>query len=311
MIIYGAGMAGLLAGQMLRRFEPEIREAQSDLPNNHEALLRFRTDAVSRVIGIPFKKVRVDKAISYHRRLITVPNLKLSNLYSLKVTGEVVGRSIMNLEPVERYIAPLDLIPQMARGLNIRYSMPLTKDEAIVTLNDRKEPLISTVPMPVLMKIMGWDQMPEFKYRGIWSLWTTVIEPGIDVYQTIYYPDPQEPYYRASICGDRIIIEYISEPQTPIDDLYRIAIDFGIPIQHEGPRYEPKFQPYGKLLPIDNGERKRFILAMTDLHRIYSLGRFGTWRQILMDDVVQDIRLIEGWVTERDTYVQRLHKQGE
>ena len=52
--IYGAGLAGLLCANMLRRFNPEIHEAKPSLPNNHSALLRFRTDKVGTACAIPF-----------------------------------------------------------------------------------------------------------------------------------------------------------------------------------------------------------------------------------------------------------------
>ena len=58
MIIYGAGMGGLLTANMLRRYNPTIKEAQPSLPNNHDALLRFRSDKVAIATGIPFKKVK-------------------------------------------------------------------------------------------------------------------------------------------------------------------------------------------------------------------------------------------------------------
>ena len=37
MIIYGAGLAGLLSGNILRKYHPKIDESQSELPNNHSA----------------------------------------------------------------------------------------------------------------------------------------------------------------------------------------------------------------------------------------------------------------------------------
>ena len=80
MIIFGAGLAGLLAGNMLRSLNPKVWEAQSSLPNNHEALLRFRTDRVGTSCAIPFKKVDVSKAIKYDNKLSTAPDLFLSNL---------------------------------------------------------------------------------------------------------------------------------------------------------------------------------------------------------------------------------------
>ena len=63
MIIFGAGLAGLLAGNILRKYHPKIYEAQNELPNNHSALLRFRTSDVGTACSIPFKRVKVSKAI--------------------------------------------------------------------------------------------------------------------------------------------------------------------------------------------------------------------------------------------------------
>jgi Flp pilus assembly protein CpaB len=117
MRIYGAGLAGLLAANMLRRYKPEVHEAQPSLPNNHEALLRFRSDAVARATGIPFRKVLVHKAILYRGQLITTPNLRLSNMYSQKVTGEVTNRSILSLDSAERFIAPPNLIELLANSV--------------------------------------------------------------------------------------------------------------------------------------------------------------------------------------------------
>ena len=60
--IIGAGMAGLLAAQMLRRhYNVKVYERQKELPNNHSAVLRFRTPEVGNVLGIEFKKVQMVK----------------------------------------------------------------------------------------------------------------------------------------------------------------------------------------------------------------------------------------------------------
>ena len=150
MLIYGAGMGGLLAANMLRRFKPEIREAQEKLPNNHSALLRFRTDNVGIACGIPFNKVKVSKAISYDGKIYNDPSLDFSNQYSEKVTGAILERSIHNLDNSERFIAPLNLIELMALNCNIIYS----KELEVIT-NTKESPMISTIPMPVMMEICG------------------------------------------------------------------------------------------------------------------------------------------------------------
>ena len=52
-------------------------------------------------------------------------------------------------------------------------------------------------------------------------------------------------------------------------------------------------QKYGKIAPIDDAQRKRLLFRITHEHGLFSLGRFATWRNILLDDVVDDIAVIK------------------
>lgn len=294
MKIYGAGLAGLLAGNMLRRHNPIIQEAQPSLPNNHAALLRFRTDAVSIATNIPFKKVNVRKAISFDNELLNDTNIKLSNLYSRKVTGAYRGRSIENLAPSERYIAPLDFISQASTQLIIEYGAKIDEQTLASLKAFKDEQVISTIPMNVMMGLTNWKDLPEFKFAPIWSL-TCDIDADCDIYQTIYYPDPMLPYYRASITGKHFIVEFNQD--IDVEQFEGIArdilqVDFGISGVGLA-NMERKHQKYGKLLPIDENIRRKFIVWLTNEYNIYSVGRFATWRQILMDDVVKDITMVE------------------
>ena len=217
MIIYGAGLAGLLAGNMMRSFKPMIKEAQKSLPNNHGALLRFRSDKVETATAVPFRKVRVKKAIKHDGKIITTSNLMLSNMYSQKVTGSVLDRSINNLDEVDRYIAPWHLIKEMAKNCSIEYERKLDRR----SLEDLHEwephrPIISTLPMPVLMKIVGWGEVPDFPKQKIWTQKVRIIDPDCQVCQTIYYPDPLIKHYRVSLIGDTLISEFTEKPDTNI-----------------------------------------------------------------------------------------------
>ena len=317
MIIYGAGMSGLLAATMLRRFEPVIHEAASELPNNHAALLRFRTDAVSKATGIPFKKVWVQKAVmGEDMKLQSHATIKDQNCYSLKVSGEVRGRSIENLAPGERYIAPPDFIAQLSKGLNIQYSSALGSEEAKNQF--RKNAVISTIPMNLLMRMVGWSDVPAFKYKEIATLTADIIAPEIEVYQTIYYLYDNIPAYRASITGNKLIIEFMDSPVYGWENLGQAEFELSIKTylmhlvgsrvagQASFENIKLKKQKYGKLVSSTGKMGKEFILAMTDLYGIYSLGRFATWRQILMDDVVKDVKVIEQLIEQRDNYSRRL-----
>lgn len=300
MIILGAGLSGLIAGNMLRRFKPKIFEAQSELPNNHAALLRFRSRDVSNACAIPFKKVKVRKAVYFKDKLHHHADLEMMNLYSRKVTGEYQQRSIENLEPVERYISPPDFIEQASQHLQIEYSK--TVDRRLL-FDHIDAPAISTIPMDKMMELMLWDKKPEFKYMPIWSVTCDIIVK-CDLYQTIYFPEDAFPYYRCSITGNKLIVEFNEDPKDLMGDdnvhfindnapfaIIDALTSFGV--IESWNNLKIKHQKYGKLLPIDDRLRKEFMLWLTREFNIYSLGRFATWRQILLDDVVKDVNVIE------------------
>jgi|TARA_R110000824_G_scaffold120881_1_gene276624 hypothetical protein len=311
MIIYGAGLAGLLAGNMLRSFKPIIREAKRQLPNNHSALLRFRTDKVGSACAVKFKQVGVTKAIRYGNELVTEPSPFYSNMYSQKVTGAVVDRSITNLDPGERYIAPEDLISKMAQNCSISYDKELTLD-IIEEQRDwhKGQPLISTIPMPVLMKIVGWENIPEFRKQKIYTVRGRIESPDCEIYQTIYYPSQIIKQYRTSVIGDIIISEFTEEPDAGAGGHIMGVLydDFGIRA-HRLVDLQISSQEYGKILPIDNALRKNFIFEMTSRYNIYSVGRFATWRQLLLDDVVDDIQQVEKFISSKSDYGRMVHNE--
>lgn len=304
MRIIGAGMAGLLAG---RHFpHSKIFERQSSLPNNHSALLRFRTDAVSKATGIPFKKVLARKAVaSPDGELRSQATLRDSNMYSLKVTGKISDRSIIDLAPGERWIAPGDFIERLADGLDIEYNCSAEADQF-----DGDGPVISTMPMPALMKMLrpGHDQM-DFQYLPIWVV--NCVLPDIDLYQTIYIPDENDLPYRVTITGDKLTMEF--SRQIEHTQLYKPAefVDYTLFDGKQIPvdcQFNIKKQAFGKIVPIDNQSRQSFIMWATDMYNIYSLGRFAVWRPILLDDLVSDLQSIRSFMNTRNRYDRR--KQG-
>jgi hypothetical protein len=305
MKIYGAGMAGLLAASMLRRHKPEVHEAQALLPNNHAALLRFRSAACSQATGIPFKRVEVLKAIWFQGQMHSQGDIRMNNMYAHKVTGAVTNRSIINLSPGERFIAPPDFIGQMAATADIRYGSKLEAAE-LLARTPESEPIISTIPVPMMMELTGWNEPLDFKWRTVWAVTADVSD--CDVYQTVYYPEPILGHYRASLTGGLLTVEYTTAPKCVELDLADIMDGFGISCTVTNIRI--KEQKYGKLTPLDNPAAcRRFILYLTDRYRVYSLGRFATWRQLLLDDVVKDVQVIERLIEYRDTYQRALSNE--
>jgi hypothetical protein len=229
MIIIGAGMAGLLAANYFRKHNPVILEKQPSLPDNHGALLRFRNDKAFKVAGVQGRKVTVRKAVVFGSDFMSAPNPYLANMYSYKVTGQVSDRSIWNLDAAERWIAPDNFTAKLAEGCNINFDR-----EAGPIYDKIAEPTISTIPMPALMHQLGWPKRngkyeapPTFKSKTIWTISATI--PWVDVNQTIYFPEMDVPYYRASFVGPRFIVELIRDPGDEALNIFTEVIDyFGI-----------------------------------------------------------------------------------
>lgn len=280
MKIYGAGIAGLLAGNMFQT--ARIYEAGPETQASHKAVLRFRSTAVGDAVGIDFRRVRVHKGIWSGGRFVE-PNIALANSYSIKVIGRIADRSIWNLDPVDRFIAPEDFINQLAERCagRIHWNTPVTAEDIL----NSQEPAISTIPMPVMAKMVGVTEMPEFKFAPItvrrWRV------PGADVFQTVYFPDQETALYRVSITGDLLIAEYAGEA----DDCDFFAA-FGLREADCEPIEKVK-QNFGKIARIPEEWRKSFIFELSRQHNVYSLGRFGTWRNILLDDIISDISVLK------------------
>jgi hypothetical protein len=288
--IIGAGMAGLLAANMLRRHEVIVYEKQPKLPNNHHAVLRFRTSEIGNILGIPFKKVNMIKTVSTYRNVVAD-----SISYSRKVTGKYLSdRSIIaGTVQAERWIAPDYLIKIMAEGIDIQY-------EHDFYYHHSDGPIISTIPMPLLMDLTGYDYEHNigFDYK-----------PGIvfsgrildcDAYVSILFPSPEFSFSRATITGDQLIIEFPNIKEIPeVYDLASAYLLLGLDdaVILDG---EFKKQQYFKIMEIEDAERKKFMRWATVKHGIYSLGRYATWRpKLLLDDLVKDIRKIEEWIGGR------------
>ena len=314
MKIIGAGLSGLLAGAMIPG--STIYEKQGSLPHNHGAILRFRSDKISRALGIPFKKVRVTKAIWYDGQEVQ-PTPRIQNMYSHKVLGEYNARSIRDIEPVDRWIAPDDFIEQLAKRCTIVFhrpypnqvpaGKPLISTIPMPVLINQVKPLISTIPMPVMInQVMDNPEykFAKFKRAPIWTR-TLTFEDNVDLYQTIYFPGPETCLYRASFTGNKLILEYIRNPNET-DDVAPVWQAFGLePVIEFEPEKTTKKEEYGKIVPIDNLIRRSIMAQLTREHNIYSLGRYAVWRNILLDDVFDDIRRIKEMV-QMDSYSRHM-----
>jgi len=311
MLIVGAGMAGLLAGNMLRKHKPLIIEAQSSLPNNHSAVLRFRSSVVGDVLGIPFKKVSMIKAAIPWRNPVAD-----ALAYSCKNSGHYRSdRSIIaGLVHEERHVAPPGLIAQMAEPFKACSDNPIAFNSPFNGQTDRKAHpcVISTMPMPRLMEILQYPLRDGIKFSATAGQNVRAKIPNCDAYVSLMVPDPDLPFSRVSLTGDELIVECLGDNAdgwSASEIIDHALVLLGIT---EDPK-EISSTPsrYAKINPISESDRRDFLYWATDTHGIFSLGRFATWRPgLLLDDLVQDVRKIEGWAARRDRYGAAQSRRG-
>jgi hypothetical protein len=195
-------------------------------------------------------------------------------------------------ELVNRYIAPSNLIEIMDRKASCEKAF----GEFYEPGDYSGKKIISTLPMSTLAGLLGY-KFYKSTFENRCGVVVTATIPNTNVYATLYFPDHKRPYYRASITGDKLIIEY-SGAKFPNEtrDIFEVLYHFGMDHQSVvgAKDVNVKEQRYAKIIPIDEGERRRFIMWASDKFGIYSLGRFATWRPgLLMDDVVHDVRVIQ------------------
>ena len=313
-------MAGCLAG--IHNPNATILEASESPQIGHQALLRFRTPAIEALTGIPMKRAMVQKAIFVREAGGFVPvSPRWANLYSLKTVGQIQNRSIWELDPVERFIPPKDFYSQLQStcmdqikwgtrpteiGLN-HIKVSQHNKNPMVTMREQGEPIISTIPIPKLAKLIGREApQADFTSRSIHILKFTI--PG-EAYQTIYFPGADTPIYRASITGNELIIESMKVVAPMyVDD---VLDAFGIPkqlVKLSGVAYEQKL---GKIIPMDNLARRQFLHQTTLDFRIFALGRFATWRSLVLDDVVLDLSVIRQMIHADQYELVRRENQDE
>lgn len=327
LLIIGAGLTGMLAAHFFRHHSPVVLEMLPSLPDNHGAILRFRSDDVMRITGAPLRKVLVRKAVlCADGSLSDCVTLTQANQYSMKVIGMFTDRSIFNLAPVERWVAEPDFVAQMAKGLDIKYDFGVPLDIAHLQKMNPKlaSPILSTAPMHQwLCELPDWHFMSgNFQARAI-----TTIEQRfnkMDLHQTLYCPEFEYNFdvlpdmrrvYRASFTGDRLIVEMMylggaNIENGDINEATELALRIARRICGQVP--EPAMQPfirtqrYGKIVALPDEIRRGIITDLTDKFNIYSVGRFATWRQILLDDVVHDLEVVKG-LLNRGEYARRTH----
>lgn len=304
-VIIGAGVAGLIAaGAFSRDKENEIcilDPKGAPLLSDHKALMRLRDDNIKNYLNCKLKKITVQKAVYHNGKLYTVPNILLNNLYSLKVYSSLGDRSLSTLGSVDRYLIKEIDIEQIKMLIN-KETVSSVKDFIVHTNASGTELVgeyqydccISTIPMPTILQLVDCEKLDyarkiNFAFSEIHVL-TAELDFDSTVNQTIYFThqSPNVPY-RATIEGRKFIVESIS----PISRIGMNECTVAFGISHSSLTNVNEYvQPMGKIMPIDDFVRRRVMVDLTHNYKIYSFGRFSTWRPLRIDQIFDDLEKI-------------------
>lgn len=296
MQIIGAGLSGLIAAHIWpRAFLYELAPQPSAA---HQALLRFRSDAVANVTGIEFRRVMVRKGIWYKGEF-REPNIRLANSYSIKCLGFILPeRSIWNLDAVERYIAPENFYEQLVDAVlpRITWNHNYWQTNAPV----QNEARISTAPLPHTLSALGVSAPPSAEFLRMPITVQRFRVSSCEAFQTVYFPTSAHSVYRASITGSLLIVEHADrEPYGEWEA--DVTSAFGLP-DACGTALTTVSQTFGKIKPVDDAARKALLFHLTRSHNVFSLGRFACWRNTLLDDVVADAAVIKRLILSNSHY---------
>jgi len=298
--IIGAGISGLIArGAFSSSYDNEIRvfdkRPKEKLPlSDHKAVMRLRDDRIKNYVNCQLKKVDVYKAVYHNGEIYDKPNILLNNLYSIKAYGTLGDRSLSSLGRVERYL--LKSFGPDCQDYEIRdvIDIMMVKHGTLYFKDGNGyeyDVCISTIPMPILIKMLGIESTADFSYSPIHII-RGKIKIKSNVHQTIYFTDKESSHpYRATIEGDTIIAESIDYPDE--EGFTRCLTAFGLSIYDIEEGYVRYLQKIGKINEIDDYERRRLMMQITKDHNIYSFGRFATWRPLRIDQTFDDIEKIK------------------
>jgi len=299
-IVVGAGLSGIMTAKYFSSHNPVIYEMSDRkiFSDEHAAVMRVKGPEVGMILGCPMKKINISKAIYADGKLHNEPDIRLKNMYSLKVTGTIAERSIdySSNRNDERFIFTQDSIPKY-HDVRFRTKIKrITDNREIISICDRKETLtedveiiISTIPMPAMLEITGVKHSIKFEYQPI-KVTTADINVQSSVHQTIYFPELGINIYRATLENRKMMIESINDWPTDAEiDIVKWCFSVS-----ELSDVNTKEQRFGKITAVDDSFRRSIIMELTQRFNVYSIGRFATWNPaVKADDVVNDLKRIE------------------
>jgi hypothetical protein len=310
--IIGAGISGVMAYHYFKSKGYKVvvleKNKYTGALQNHSSIFRTRTRAVSDILKCDAKEITVEKGyIDSEGNYYTEPTIMMKNEYSIKVSGSISFRSIYKDRADDERFLLSDISPIDKHDLIDEAEIKKIEGDKIFAKHhtidySKYDFCISTIPLPYLLEIVGLHSDIEFKKREI-IIFRYQIDFDSEVYQTIYYTNPIAPIYRATLQEREIIIECMKNLYSSDNHYENITANiFGI--NPSNITFVKRFDmPFGKIIPIDDTNRRKLIMELSDRFNIFSLGRHAIWKNnVAADEVADDVKKIDRMINISSTH---------
>lgn len=310
-LVIGAGLSGLMMGCLLKRNYLIVERAPA---LNFEIGTPFYLHAPLDWLPTRWKEIDVHQHCWDGGRFHRIPDLKMMNDYSFKIVGKIVDTSLKFLDgSVKRGFVPESGNPgQVLRDLYEEVEPKLllgakltaldTKNKAAYISFDkgggrlvRYKRIISTIPLPALLKMLDMPSPFVFQSDPIVNLFFTVpADKSVDSYQIINVTDPTDPFYRISLMDQKVVAETM-DTKEPVNNLIEQAAALAKRLWRldlDASACKPVVVRPGKFHPIEKTSRKLLLAKLTNELGIYCLGRYAVWDYKRIDHTSQDAHQI-------------------
>lgn len=288
-VILGGGISGLLMAERLKQRMPHLHVIIIDEKQNkiHPFHLHKPIEGIPALRGL--KPVRMAIGVWDGREHKNHATIRDVNAYGRKVFGFNHVTNINNFPDPTIYPVHKDNLERLLGiGPIIHHSRAVTiKDHGVKTLDGtiiEYRYLISTIPLPNLLKMANVETAIEFKNYPFYTAVVDIPETGLC--QMIYNTSPGN-ITRTTLLGDRLFIESVD------DDYSSLDLDFIQGIYALADRLPDLKQiTPGRINNVPQEQRKPLLHWLTAEHDIMVLGRYGAWTFKVTNDVWEDTQFI-------------------
>jgi len=315
-VILGGGISGAMAARSLKEAFPHFNICMIDKGDESRGNHSFHLHRhIEDVPGLDSKTGPVAKKIEVNifdgLMIKQTTTIKDANDYSRKLYGKL-GISYINNQRDDMIIPTnQDHVIACLQSINTRHiegrAVSIDRRQKMIAVQEEVlkayhyKYLISTIPLPALLKISNVKHSMKFENYPFWGKSFPV--DSTNLYQLILNTCPAFSSTRIILSDDILHIESNAEKLNMHDEEFIYEI-FGTMLNNF---VLDTIRP-GRINIIPAEDRKPLIHWLTEKNNIFVIGRYGAWTYKVANDVWDDMKLIKDLIYAKE-YARKFEKE--